>query len=77
MARRFSNEAERLYLKNLKTAQSLGEIAVEADPRVLAKGLMAIDQGLAVYGITQSGERTKDQIVNLLLERLLVGGPHG
>jgi TetR/AcrR family transcriptional repressor of nem operon len=77
LAKRFSNEAERLYLKNLKVAQSLGEISVEADPRVLAKALMAMDRGLAVYGITQSGERTKDQIVNLLLERLLVGGPHG
>jgi AcrR family transcriptional regulator len=74
MAKKFSSLAERLYLENLKAAKSSGELADETDVQILAKLLLTIDQGMAIYGITRPNNRTKNQIVRLMLERLLGSG---
>lgn len=71
MAKNFSKMAEKLYLKNLKAAMSRQELPEDSDLNVVAKLLLSLDQGLSIYGIAQPNNRTKNQMVELMLERLL------
>jgi TetR/AcrR family transcriptional repressor of nem operon len=70
-AKAFSRNAEMMFLKNLEGANSRGELAQDLPPGVLAKLLLSLDQGLAIYGITRPINREKEQVVNLTLELIL------
>ncbi len=76
MAKNFLRDVEKQYLKNLKAANLHGELLDGTDARVLAKLLLTVDQGLAIYGITQPSNRRKNPVVRLMLDRLLGTGPH-
>ncbi len=70
LARRTTKHAQRLFLRNLEAAQATGELHRERDADTLAKLLVALDQGLAIYGIVSPSNKDKDAIfaqVDLLL----------
>jgi hypothetical protein len=68
MAKAFSKDAERMFLKNLEAAKSSGELPPDSPTKVLAKLLLSFDQGLAIYGIVRPNNTDKTHIVSLILE---------
>jgi TetR/AcrR family transcriptional repressor of nem operon len=74
MVKTFSRDTEILYLKNLEAAKSQEELPKGLPMEIMAKLLLSFDQGLAIYGIVQPSDQEKDQIVDLLLNRLLATG---
>jgi AcrR family transcriptional regulator len=73
MALRFSKASERLYLKNLQAARSCGDLPEDADVKIMARALLAFDEGLAIYGIVQPSVRGKQDMTSWALQRLLGG----
>ena len=71
MARRTARSAETLFRRNLEAAQQSGELSPDDAPKSLAKLLSALDQGMAIYGITSPSNRSKAQIAEQL--RALLG----
>lgn len=69
-ARTYARDAELLFLENVRAAQDRGELDSNRDPEALAGLLTALDQGLAVYGISEPNNAKKDAIV-AQLETLL------
>ncbi len=70
-AKKFTKYSERLYLKNLEAAKANGALPAETDPKILAKLLLTVDQGLAIYGIAQPSNSDQSQIASIVLERIL------
>jgi TetR/AcrR family transcriptional repressor of nem operon len=68
MAKAFSKDAERMFLKNLEAAKSSGELPADSPTKALAKLLLSFDQGLAIYGIVRPNNTDKTHIVSLILE---------
>jgi AcrR family transcriptional regulator len=61
-ARAVARQSERLFLRNLKAAKARDELPADRDVRAIAKLLVTLDQGLAIYGIVNPSDRDKNSI---------------
>lgn len=68
--REFTMKTQRLYLSNLKSAQLAGDLAPAKNIEALAGALTALDQGLAVYGISNPDTEQGRAMVKVTLDGL-------
>ena len=71
LARQFSKNAKALFHENVEAALNNNELKSGLDAEVFANFLLTLDQGLALYGISDPNNRAKDKMIEMTLSSFL------